>query len=110
MDHAFEPAPRRCGDFVCRRSGDCRRPFATTCLTSPGNIDVRRQRIDEKLRRFLRDEGFDPDGPPPPDALPIEETLAIILDEIRKRKALRSAAGSGSSRGRCGRRSRGRGW
>jgi hypothetical protein len=40
----------------------------------------------------LRDSGIDPDGPPPPDALPIEETLAIIRDEVRKRQAGRRRA------------------
>ena len=86
MDHPFEPAPRRCTDLVCRRSNTCRRPFASACLTSPRNVHVRRQRIEEQLRQFLRDSGVDPDGPPPPDALPIEETLAIICEEVRKRR------------------------
>jgi hypothetical protein len=92
MDHPFQPAPRRCADFVCRRSNMCRRPFASACLTSPGNDEVRRQRIAEKLRQSLRDSGIDPDGPPPPDALPIEETLAIIRDEARRRQAGRRRA------------------
>jgi hypothetical protein len=92
MDNAFEPAPRRCADLVCRRSGACRRPFASACLTSPGNANVRRQRIADKLDKFLRDSGIDPDGPPPPDALPIEETLAIIRDEIRSRRSNRPPA------------------
>jgi hypothetical protein len=88
MDHSFEPAPRRCADLVCRRSNTCRRPFASACLTSPANVEVRRERIADKLRQFLRDSGIDPDGPPPPDALPIEETLAIIRDEVRRRRAV----------------------
>ena len=87
MDHPFHPDPRHCADLVCRRSNTCRRPFASACLTSPDNHDVRRQRITEKLRQSLRDSGIDPDGPPPPDALPIEETLAIICDDARKRQA-----------------------
>ncbi len=93
MVHAFEPAPRRCADLVCRRSNVCRRPFASACLTSPVSDDVRRRRIADKLRQSLRDSGIDPDGPPPPDALPIEETLAIIRDEARKRQAGRRQAG-----------------
>ena len=87
MDHHFQPNPRRCADLVCRRSNICRRPFARACLTSPDNADLRRQRIADKLRQFLRDSGIDPDGPPPPDALPIEETLTIIRDEVRRRRA-----------------------
>ena len=87
MDHPFEPTPGGCADLVCRRSNVCRRPFASACLTSPDNDDVRRQRLAAKLRQFLRDSGIDPDGPPPPDALPIEETLAIIRDEARRRQA-----------------------
>jgi hypothetical protein len=35
----------------------------------------------------LRDDGIDPDAPPPPDALPIEETLKMIRDEARRRRA-----------------------
>jgi hypothetical protein len=92
MDHAFEPAPRRCSDLVCRRSAVCRRPFASACLTSPRNGQVRRRRIAEKLRQSLLEAGTDPDGPPPADALPIEETLKIIRDEARKRRARRPAA------------------
>jgi hypothetical protein len=92
MDHPFQPAPRRCADLVCRRSDTCRRPFARACLTSPDNDEVRRQRIAERLRQFLRDSGIDPDGPPPSDALPIEETLAIIRDEVRRRQAGRRRA------------------
>jgi hypothetical protein len=80
MDHAFDPAPRRCGDLVCRRSAMCRRPFASACLTSPFNDNVRRQRLAEKLRQSLRESGIDPDGPPPPDALPIEDVLKIIRE------------------------------
>jgi hypothetical protein len=90
MDLTFNPAPRRCADLVCRRSGSCRRPFARACLTSSGNDNERRQRIAEKLEQFLRDSGIDPDGPPPPDALPIEETLAMIRDEARRRRGRRA--------------------
>ena len=92
MDHAFDPAPHRCGDLVCRRSRVCRRPTASACLTSPRNGDVRRHHLDEKLRQCLREAGTDPDAPPPPDALPIEETLKMILDEARKRHASRRRA------------------
>ena len=92
MDHDLDPAPRRCSDLVCRRSGVCRRPFASACLTSPRNGQVRRRRIVEKLRQSLRDSGADPDGPPPPNALPIEETLKIIQEEAQKRRARRAAA------------------
>ena len=88
MDHHFQPTPRRCADLVCRRSDTCRHPFASACLTSPANGEVRRERIAEKLRQSLRDSGIDPDDPPPPDALPIEETLAIIRDEVRRRRAI----------------------
>jgi hypothetical protein len=105
MDRPFEPAPRRCADLVCRRSGSCRRPFASSCLTSPTNHDIRRQRIAEKLDQFLRDRGIDPDGPPPPDALPIEETLAIIIEEAGKRRAARrNSARTLRRRGKCGSR------
>ena len=100
MDHPFQPAPRLCADLVCRRSNICRRPFASACLTSPGNDEVRRQRIAEKLRQSLRDSGIDPDGPPPPDALPIEETLAIIRDEVRRRKSRRNAGRGTAPRSR----------
>ena len=92
MDHPFQPAPRVCADLVCRRSNMCRRPFASACLTSPGNDEARRRRITDQLNQVLRDSGIDPDGPPPPDALPIEETLAIIRDEVRKRRSRRNAA------------------
>ena len=92
MDHDFDPAPRRCSDLVCRRSGVCRRPTAIACLTSPRNGDVRRHRLAEKLRQVLRDDGTDPDGPPPSDALPIEETLKMIRDEAQKRHASRRRA------------------
>ena len=92
MDRAFRPAPRRCSDLVCRRSGVCRRPSASACLTSSRNENLRRQRLAEKLRQVLRDSGIDPDGPPPADALPIEETLAMIREEVRRRRA-RAAAG-----------------
>jgi hypothetical protein len=91
MDHDFEPAPRRCSDLLCRRSNLCQRPSASACLTSASNDHLRRQRIAEKLRQFLRDNGTDPDGPPPPNALPIEETLKIIEEEARKRRARRAA-------------------
>jgi hypothetical protein len=94
MDHDFAPAPRRCGDLVCRRSGVCRRPLARACLTSPGNDHARRNRIARKLRQSLRDSGADLDGPPPPDALPIEETLTIIQEEARKRRARKRRAGA----------------
>jgi hypothetical protein len=87
MDHDFDPAPRRCDDLVCRRSGVCRRPSASACLTSPWNHHLQRRRIAETLRQTLRDHGIDPDGPPRPDALPIEETLKIIRDEAEKRRA-----------------------
>ena len=86
MNHPFDPAPRRCSDLVCRRSGVCRRPTASACLTSPRNADLRRHRLAEKLRQCLRDDGTDPDAPPPPDALPIEETLKMIRDEARRRR------------------------
>jgi hypothetical protein len=92
MDHHFEPAPRRCSDLVCRRSAVCRRPSASACPTSHWNGHVRRQRIIEKLRQVLRDSGTDPDGPPAPDALPIEETLKMIREEARKRQAGRRRA------------------
>jgi hypothetical protein len=92
MDHDFDPAPHRCNDFVCRRSNLCRRPSASACLTSPWNHHVRRQRIAETLRQSLRDHGIDPDGPPPPDALPIEETLKIIRDEAQRRHARKRRA------------------
>ena len=92
MDHRFEPAPQRCGDHACRRSGACRRPFASACLTSPWNADVRRRRIADKLAQALGEDGIDPGGPPPAGALPIEETLKIILEEARKRRARRPAA------------------
>ena len=92
MDHAFDPAPRRCGDLLCRRSALCRRPFASACLTSPWNDAVRRQRLAEKLRQCLREAGTDPDAPPPPDALPIEETLKMIRNEAQKRHATRRRA------------------
>ena len=91
MHHAFDPAPRRCGDLVCRRSGQCRRPTASACLTSPSNGDIRRRRLAEKLRQCLRETGTDPDGPPPPDALPIEETLKMIRNEVQRRRARRPA-------------------
>ena len=92
MDLAFNPAPRRCSDLVCRRSGVCRRPTASACFTSPRNGDVRRRHLAEKLRQVLREAGTDPDGPPPPDALPIEETLKMIRDEARRRQAGRRRA------------------
>jgi hypothetical protein len=86
MNHPFDPAPRRCSDLVCRRSGVCRRPTASACLTSPRNADARRHRLAETLRQVLREAGTDPDGPPLPDALPIEETLKMIRDEARRRR------------------------
>ena len=98
MPPTFEPAPRRCGDLACRRAATCRRPSASACLTSPLNDQVRRQRIAEKLRQFLRDNGTDPDGPPPPDALPIGETLKIIQEEARNRRRRAAGARDQSSR------------
>ena len=94
MHPDFTPTPHRCSDLVCRRSDSCRRPFAHACLTSPSNVDIRRRRLNDKLRQILRESGTDPDGPPPPNALPIEETLAMIRDEIRLRRARRARAGA----------------
>jgi hypothetical protein len=68
----------------------CRRPTVSACLTSPRNGDARRHRLAEKLRQCLREAGTDPDAPPPPNALPIEETLKMIRDEAQKRRANRA--------------------
>ena len=87
MTDNFKPEPDRCGDLACRRSSACRRPWAAACLTSPYNRAARRQALVEKLNAVLRESGEDPDAPPPPDAMPIEETLAMILEEAARRRA-----------------------
>ena len=73
--------------LVAYLHGVSRRPTASACFTSPRNGDVRRRHLAEKLRQVLREAGTDPDGPPPPDALPIEETLKMIREVARRRRA-----------------------